>query len=277
MVKQMLRNLVLLVAGVSFMVPMVSAQTNPIEEIIDKQADGVMKFFSSVARAGYVNTADIHSVLGFDVGLKLAGGIIPDEFRELQELIPGLKYEFSENKVTALPFLTANLAVFPNFELMARIAYDFREGGPSGQTTLVGGGVKYGILQQPLLPKIVVIGTFHTLFNPEGGELPAQDDPFNPTNLIDKLNIFSAKAYISKDFAILTLYGGGGVDRTHLDVAIPPIVPGLPDGFEKDYNTTEWHLTAGATATIFPFVRVNGEFNVGPFKSLALGAIISVR
>lgn len=231
---------------------------------LDEAVEPILKFFGALGGSGFVNTAKLHAFGGFDIGLRVVGAVVPDEFSGL--LLPSRTGEqiggpFAEENVLALPFLTASLGLFGNLEVLARyFTFPLGDEPTDGTVTLVGGGVKYGLLQTGMIPKLTVIGAYQALIVP---------DEFD----FGTVKIASLKAFASKDFLILTVYGGGGLDKTFLTLDIQD----LPPDFDRDYDATHTHWTLGATATVFPFVRVNGEFSFGEFDSFTIGASVSIR
>jgi hypothetical protein len=233
---------------------------------LNDAVEPILKFFGAIGGAGFVNTAKLHDFGGFDIGVRLVGVVIPDEFSGLELLVPDspdktLTSPFKDENLLGFPFLTASLGLFGNLEVMARVFhYPLGDDPLRESVTLIGGGVKYGLAQTGLIPKITLIGGYQALIVP---------DEFD----FGTVKIFSGKAFASQDLAILTVYGGGGIDKTFLTID----VEGLPADFDTDFDATNTHGTVGLTATIFPFIRVNGEYNFGTFNSFTLGASLTIR
>lgn len=232
---------------------------------LDDAVEPILKFFGSIGGAGFVNTANLHDFGGFDVGVRVVGVVIPDEFSGLEFLVPDQNLSptspFKDENVLGFPFLTASLGLFGNLEVMARcFHYPLGDDPERGSVTLLGGGIKYGLLQTGLIPKITVIGAYQALMVP---------DEFD----FGTVKIASLKAFASQDFLLFTIYGGGGVDKTFLTID----VEGLPDDFDTDFDATNTHGTVGLRATVFPLVHVNGEYNFGTFNSFTIGASVSLR
>lgn len=239
-----------------------SLQPYPVDQLNDP-VEQILQFFGAISGAGFVTTANLHSFGGLDIGVRIVGAIVPDAFDAVLPIsglptsnqVPG---PFQGENVLGFPFLTASLGLFSNVEVMGRVfSYPLGNDPTRGNVTLVGGGIKYGLLQAPMLPKIVLIGAYQALLVP---------DEFD----FGTVRVASAKAFASQDLAILTVYGGAGVDKTFLTVRLP----GVPD---NSFDATNTHGTVGLTATVFPFVRVNGEYNFGTFDSFTIGASLSIR
>jgi len=222
---------------------------------LDKQVEAILNLFGTYTGGGLFNTADLHSFLGFDVGLRVNSILIPREFKEV------LKSPLSGVDVYPLPLVQLNVGLLGNLEVTGRMFYLANLGeGPSpdgeGNVKLVGIGLKYGLLQKPLLPKVAVMAAYHALIVPE-------EFDFGTVNTI------SLKGIVSKGVPGVTVYAGAGVDRTTLRVEnISPA---------KNYHATNVHGTAGLSITLIPLLRLNAEYNLGEFRSINLGAGLSIR
>ncbi|MFQ5602262.1 MAG: DUF6588 family protein [bacterium] len=233
---------------------------------IELEVEAILKFFGSIVGGGLFHTADLHSVGGVDVGLRGVLAMVPDKFKEGDfASLP----VFSEEDLVGLAFLHGSLGLPGNFEVMGRFFYlpigssakidasPPRAADSRGGVTLIGGGLKYGLLQMPALPKITLMGAYHALFVPEEFDFGT-------------VSTFSLKAVASQSLPLLTLYVGGGIDITRLT---------LNDEFLNGKSFTEnvTHLTIGANMSILPLVHVNGSYNISEFNSFALGIGISFR
>ncbi|NIR48652.1 hypothetical protein GWO43_09450 [candidate division KSB1 bacterium] len=230
------------------------------EQEIKQEVDAILKFFGSVVGGGLFHTADMHSVAGIDVGLRGVVANVPEEFKELPV--------FAQEDFLGLAFLHGSIGLPANFELMGRFFYfPLGAGADSditpprsdsrGGVTLIGGGIKYGLLQLPALPKVMVLGAYHAVFVP---------DEFD----FGTVSTASLKAVASYSIPILTLYVGGGVDFTTLKLNDEFL-----DGERFDENETQ--ATIGVKANILPLVHVNGSYNFSEFDSFDLGIGISFR
>ena len=232
---------------------------------LDQQIEPILQLFGALVGTGFVNTADLHSIAGFDIGARAVIAVVPDEYKNI---IPSQPSQppgpLAGTDYVPLPFLTASLGLLPNIEVMGRLfRFPVGDGPTRGDITLVGAGVKYGVLQLPALPKVILIGAYHMLFVPEEFDFGT-------------VKVASLKAFASQNFLIFTLYVGAGIDRTFLTVQIPDS-PNFPGGFEKTFSGTHTHGTVGLTATVFPLVRVNADYNFGKFPSFSAGISVSLR
>lgn len=225
---------------------------------LDKQVKSLLNLFSSLAGSGFINTAALHSVGGVDVRLSGIFTPIPDEFKDIiptvQDPLEGVDY---------VPFAMfhGNIGLPANLEVYGRFFTLPLKGDPGGNVTLLGGGLKYGLLRGNLAsPDITIMGGYQTILVP---------DQYN----FGSVSTLSLKAYISKDFALLTLYGGAGIDRTALSLN----VPGLPPDINKDYDTVYPQGTVGLAFKLLPLLRVNIDANFGDYTAVGLGAGLSFR
>lgn len=228
--------------------------------------EGVLKFFNSFVGGGLFHTAKLHSVGGIDVGLRGVVANVPDDL----ELLP----VFIDESRIGLAFLHGSIGLPGRFELMGRFFY-FPLGADAdltlepprardsrGGVTLIGGGVKYGLVQAPGLPKITLLGAFHALGVP---------DEFD----FGTVNTLSFKAIASHSLAIVTVYAAGGFDFTRL--SLDDDLPDFPDLAGESFDGSNGHFTLGVTANVFPFVHVNGSYSFSEFNSFDLGLGISFR
>jgi hypothetical protein len=227
------------------------------QDQLEDQVNTLLYTFSALAGAGFVNTASLHKVGGLDVRLSFVATPVPEEFADV---VPTVKDPLEGADYLAFALLQANLGLPANFEAFARYFTWPTKGEPGGAVTLLGGGLKYGLLRGSLsAPDITLIASYQTLLVP---------DDFN----FGSVKTFSGKAFISKAFTGFTLYGGGGFDRTELALTIE-----LPPGFKTDYNVNSPHGTAGFSFDLIPLLKINLEGNWGKRSSYALGAALSFR
>ncbi|MFQ5824627.1 MAG: DUF6588 family protein [bacterium] len=235
--------------------------TAPDEETIRSEVNAILKFFGSIVGGGLFHTADLHSVGGIDVGLRGVVANVPENFKDLPV--------FSKENMVGLAFLHGSFGLPGNFELLGRFFYfplgssvDMNASPPRatdsrGGVTLIGGGIKYGLLQLPALPKIMVMGTYHALFVPE-------EFDFGTVSTI------SFNGVASYSLPIITVYAGGGIDITTLKLNEDFLNGGR-------FNERMPHLTLGAQIQPLPLIHVNGSYNFSEFASFDLGIGISFR
>lgn len=231
------------------------------DEEIREEVEAILQFFGALVGGGLYHTADLHNTGGLDVGLRGVVANVPDEFKDLPV--------FSEEDRLGLAFLHGSLGLPGNFELLGRFFYfplgadqDINASPPRaadsrGGVTLIGGGLKYGLIQAPGVPKVLVMGTYHALFVP---------DEFD----FGTVSTLSFNGVVSHSIPLLSVYAGAGVDITTLK---------LNDEFlgGDRFSETVPHATLGAKVSVFPFVHVNGSYNIGKFNSFDLGIGVSFR
>jgi len=228
----------------------------------DEQIESILKYFSSLVGTGFVHTAALHQIAGFDVGLRGVITVVPDE---LKNIVPKGTPNVTDpltghNDAIPVPFLHASLGLPGNLEIMGKFFTVSVADKPGSNVTLLGGALKYGLLQGNIaLPAITLLGGFQTLIVPD-------------EYAFGNVSTFSLKGYISKGFTIATVYGGLGLDFTRLKLDIP----GFPD-LNKTYDVTYPNGVVGLTITPFPLVRVNADYNFGALKNISLGIGVSLR
>ncbi|HEX9654965.1 MAG TPA: DUF6588 family protein [bacterium] len=256
----------LVVAGVfGFRIPNSHAQYFQFDglqnQVIEDEVDAILKFFNSIVGGGMFHTADLHNAAGIDVGLRGVVANVPEKFNDLPV--------FSEENLVGLAFLHGSIGLPANLELFGRFFYfpmganqDLNVSPPRaadsrGGITLVGGGLKYGLLQRLGVPHVTLMGAYHAVIVPEEFDFGT-------------VGTLSFKAVASHSLPIFTFFVGAGVDITRLK---------LHDQFLNgdSFTNTEPHLTLGLKFNVLPLVHVNGAYNIGEFNSIALGLGISIR
>lgn len=231
------------------------------EKMLDKEVQPVLKAFSSITGQGFFTSANLHGMGGFEIGVHGVGAIIPTEDQ--------LKV-FNDIDMVGLPMIHASLGLPGNLELTAR-AFSYKTGDPvEGNITILGGGIKYGLVQLPALPKISVLFGYHAL-------IPPEEFQFNTVRTL------SFKGIISHNFLIFSLYGGAGIDMTKFEINVPkdqiPTSKKIlyPDGFAKDYDGSYFQGAVGLVISPIPFFRVNAAYNFGAYNGVDLGLAFSFR
>lgn len=235
----------------------------------DDQVESVLQLFSSLAGAGFVNTAALHSLGGVDIGLRSIFVVIPDEFKDVIPATPSrvnIRDPFENTDTVPLPFLNASVGLPANFEVLGRLFYFPLGDDPTdGAVTFLGGALKYGLVNGSLtMPDITVLVGYQTFIVPDEYDFGT-------------VRTFSFKGYVSKGLGFVTLYAGGGLDRTSLELKKENIPFPLPPDFKTDYDGTHAHGTVGLTIKPIPFLRVNADYNFGGFPNFTIGANLSVR
>lgn len=225
----------------------------------DEQIKSILKLFSSLVGSGFVNTASLHSLGGIDVGVRGVIATIPDEFKDIvPDNVPDVRDPLSGENTVPLPFLHASLGLPANFEVMAKFITFKVANNPDGNVTLLGGALKYGLLKDDLTtPAIALLVGYQTILVPD-------------EYAFGTVSTLSFKGFISKDFSILTLYGGGGIERTALTIDIPGVIT-------RDYDLTYPNGTVGVSLSPLPLLKVNADLNLGEVNNITVGVSLSVR
>jgi hypothetical protein len=118
--------------------------------------------------------------------------------------------------------------------------------------------LKYGLLRDNLgTPAIALLAGYQTVLVPD-------------EYAFGTVSTLSFKGFISKDFSVVTLYAGGGIERTALTIDIPGIIT-------RDYDLTYPNGTVGLTLSPFPPFKLNADFNFGEVNNFTAGASLSFR
>ncbi len=249
-------RLVIILLLVTFIAPMAQGQT---EDSIRKAMSAALKFFGSTMGAGLYHSADVHGPLGFCLGVNGAIVAVPDEF----EVIPVI----DDDKIT-LGYLHANLGLGGNLEVTGRVLYFALSGDLDGLPTpgasdgngkLFSVGVKYGLLQMPLMPKLALQANGHFV------TLPSEFD-------FGTVRGASVKLIASHSFAIFGIYVGGGIDFSRAEIDDDFLILG-----GESFNETGFLYNIGAQANVLPFMTVNAGVNFGEYNSYDLGVNIGLR
>ena len=245
-------------------------QAYETQQDVEVAVDGILKFFGAVVGGGLYHTADLHSVGGVDIGFRGVVASVPDEF----EAVPVF---LDENRV-GLAFLHGSVGLPGNLEVMGRFFYQPlgadqntvltppRAADSRGGVTLIGAGLKYGLLQMPGAPKVTLIGAYHALFVPEEFDF----------GTVGTASLKAVASYSLPFLPIAGVYASVGVDHTRLslDEDIDLFTDALGG---ESFSTTETSYGIGATVRPFPLIIVNGALGFGEFNSFDLGFAISFR
>ncbi|MCA9732565.1 MAG: hypothetical protein H6696_19665 [Deferribacteres bacterium] len=242
-----------------FATPQINAQemdnlSQYAEDQLDNAVEPVIKLFGNLAGGGFVNTADLHGLAGFEVGVRGNITLVPDKYKDFGPL-KGVD-------VVGLPLLQASVGLPGNLELTGRFFSMAVSDETDGNVTLVGALVKYGLFQQPLLPKISVVAGYHALITPDKYDFGT-------------FNVISLKGYVSHNFLIFTLYGGGGIDRASSTIKFTEV--NTQTDFEKSYAQTGANGSVGLTISPIPFFKANADYSFGSFNRVSLGLSFSFR
>ncbi|MDZ7336906.1 MAG: hypothetical protein ONB30_00040 [candidate division KSB1 bacterium] len=238
-----------LVAGAMLAVPHARAQNFYVGP---QDVDQVLELFSSLSAGGTFHTADLHGILGLDVGLRGVAVFVPDEYKALRQ------GPFENVDFVGLPYVHASVGLPFRLEAMGRFFhYPLGEEPTRGGVTLAGVGLKYGLLQGPLLPKVALMVAYHAFFVPE-------EYSFGTVSTL------SLKAVISKGVPFITFYSGVGVDRTSLELDY--------QGVTGSYASTNLHGNVGVTIRPLPLVYANIDYMFAEeFAGFNVGVGVTIR
>ncbi|MBC7185474.1 MAG: hypothetical protein H5U38_00415 [Calditrichaeota bacterium] len=238
-----------LVAGVLFVAPHLQAQNFYVGP---DDIDQVLKLFSSFSAGGTFHTADLHSILGLDVGVRGVAVFVPDKYKQLRG------GPFEDVSFAGLPFVHASVGLPFRLEAMGRFFhFPLGEEPTRGGVTLAGVGLKFGLLQGPILPKVALMATYHAFFVPEEYSFGT-------------VSTMSAKAVVSKGVPFVTFYSGIGVDRTSLDLDY--------NGITGSYSSTNVHGNVGLTIKPLPLLYANIDYMFAEeFSGFNVGVGVTIR
>jgi hypothetical protein len=231
---------------------------------LDTAVAPLLDLFGFYTGGGLYHSAKTHSLGGFDVGIRVITMMVSEDQK------PVLPYSNSEAQggifrdveLVALPLLQVSVGLPGNLEAMGRFfTLPIGEGEDEGNITLIGLGVKYGLLQNILLPRVAVVATYHYLSVPEKFD-------FGSANNI------SAALVVSKGFPIIDLYGGLGVDFTTLEIDLE--IPGL-DPISEKYQKTNFRGNLGIKVKPIPLLFIHADYNFGGVQGFNVGLGLSFR
>lgn len=226
----------------------------------------LLRVFGFYSGGGLFHTAKTHGVLGLDVGLRVITIKVGDDLKTEWTGNTGKKGgPLGDQDLIGLPMLHASLGLPMNLEATARIfSYPIGETseGESSNFTLVGIGLKYGLVQNMLFPRVMIMGSYHQLVVPE---------EFDFANI----STFSVDLVISKGIPMLaTFYGGVGVDNSKMKVEFD--ING--NKYEDDFTTgAMFRGVVGIKLDFIPFMYLNVDYNFGKNQGVNLGLGLSIR
>ncbi len=236
-----------------------TARSQAIANLDDAVAP-LLDLFGFYTGGGLYHSAKTHGLGGFDVGVRVVTMMVSEDqqpdlpFPTNDAAYGGI---FRDVKLMPLPVLQVNLGLVGNLEAMGRFfTYPVGEGEDEGNLTLIGLGVKYGLLQNMLLPRVAVVASYHYLNVPEAFD-------FGSANNI------SAALIVSKGFAIVDVYGGLGYDYTTLAIDLDL---GEPIGtVKKEYNGSNFRGNLGIKLKPIPFLYIHADYNFGGVQGFNAG------
>ena len=227
---------------------------------IEAKAGELADFLGTVLGGGLVHTAKLHGVGGFDAGIRVISVFVPSRYSEVP--VGPLK----DKEFIAVPMLHASLGLPGPFEVMVRgMQVTLGDKPTQGTVTIVGAGIKMGLLQNILLPRVTAIAAYHQLTVPETFEL-------------GKTRVISLRLAVSKGIPMFGFYGSFGLDWTNLEVSFPGTgVPPYEEGWSHSYDRVGFVGVFGITFSPLPFVTANLEYAAAKMSGFTAGLSISFR
>lgn len=232
---------------------------------LDDAIEPLLDLFGFYTGGGLYNTADVHSLGGFDVGARVVTMMVskdqkPDlPFPKNTAAYGGV---FKGMELMPLPLLQVSVGLPGNVEAMGRFfTYPLGEDEKEGNVTLIGLGVKYGLLQNMLLPKVAITAAYHYL------NVPKEFD-------FGSVSSLSAALIVSKGFPFFDVYGGIGVDNNKLEIDLK--LPGLGP-ITKKYEKSNFRGNLGIKIKPLPLLFVHADYNFGGVQGFNAGLGLSFR
>ncbi|HEX9974477.1 MAG TPA: DUF6588 family protein [bacterium] len=240
--------------------------TDQATQNLDEVIDPLLDLFGFYTGGGLYHSGKVHGLGGFDVGVRVITMMISEDqkpdlpFPSSNAVNGGV---FRGMELMPLPLLQVSLGLPGNLEATGRFfTYPLGEDEKEGNITLIGLGVKYGLLQNMLLPRVAVVAAYHYLNVPEEFDFGS-------------VNSISAALIVSKGFPFIDLYGGIGVDRNTLEVDLtlpPPLGP-----VSKKYEKSNFRGNLGFKLKPFPLLFIHVDYNFGSVQGFNAGLGLSFR
>ncbi len=221
------------------------------------QIKSILQFFGSVAGGALAHSGKVHGLGHADLDLHTVVVIVPDEFKSLPQ--------FQGVDFVPIPMLQVGLGLPGNIEVVGR-AFRFPLGSdPTKATipgylndfvdsreafTLLGGAVKYGVLQMFGLPKIMLLGAYHIFL------VPQQFDFGDISNL-------TGQVYVSYGLGILAPYAAASVNYARFKVAT---------GDRQTFTSTLLAATVGVEIKPIPLFHISADYNFSKFPNIGVSA-----
>ncbi|MFZ5516758.1 MAG: DUF6588 family protein [Candidatus Zhuqueibacterota bacterium] len=228
------------------------------EANLDEIVDPLLDLFGFYTGGGVYHSANVHGIGGFDVGVRVVSMMVSDDQKPT---LPNGQSEFNggvfrDVAAVPLPVLQLSLGLPGNLEATGRfMTYSIGEDEKKGNVTLVGVGLKYGVLQNMLLPKVALAATYHYLTVP---------DEFD----FNTVNSFNTSLIVSKGFLLIDFYGGLGYDWNKFTAEVDL---GSIGTINKDYSKGNWRGNVGVKVKPFPLIYIHADYDFGPVKGFSAG------
>lgn len=245
-------------------------ETQYAQANLDELIDPLLDLFGFYSGGGLAHTADIHGLGGFDIGVRLVTMMVKDEQKPpipWPQNPADPKYTqgiFEGMTLMPLPLLQASLGLPGNIEATGRFfTYPIGEGETKGNITLIGLGVKYGLLQQMMLPKVAIVAAYHYLTVPS-------DFDFGNVSCISG-GVIASYGIIP----IVDIYGGIGIDynKFQVDLQLPEPIGKVSKSFTKQ----NMRYNLGLKVSPIPLLYIHADYNFGPVQGFNVGLGVSFR
>jgi len=235
---------------------------------LDEAIDPLLDLFGFYTGGGLYHSAKVHGLGGFDVGIRIITMMISEDqkpdlpYPQYEGFKPAQGGVFRNIELMPLPVLQVSVGLPGNVEATGRFfTYPIGEDEKEGNITLIGLGVKYGLLQNMVLPKVSIVGAYHFLNVPEEFDFGS-------------VSSLSAALVVSKGFPFIDIYGGLGVDFNKLEVDLE--LPGLGP-VTKKYEKSNFRGNLGFKFKPIPLLFIHADYNFGGVQGFNVGLGLSFR
>jgi len=227
------------------------AQNVDLNNYSSETFSNLTKALGTLLGNGLFHTAAVHTVGGFDVGVKSNMVLIAEKYRS---------GPLKDVKFIPLPLFQANFGLLENIEIGGRYMNIEFGDDIAKNISIYTGILKYGVFQTFGLPRIALSGAY--------SKIDGIDD-FSFSTL-------TFSGVVSKGFLLVDFYGGVGYNIYILDAQFEQ--GGIySSNFSKSYKESDLRYTLGVNLGLIPFTKVNIEYSSGYFKSITVGVLLSIR
>lgn len=272
--------------------------SNPLKEFItenlnsvaDSLASPVSKAFATAITGGMYRSASTHGLLGFDLGVRVMGVVIPSG--------KSIVFDSANVKVFPVPVAQASVGLPMNFEVTARY---FGVKVQGADVSLFGVALKKDfsdMIPVPMFPNVAILvgynkfnagaGTYMMNQVPgfQGNTLPV-DLEINSGDLI-KSTSTTFGLIVSKKFgfavASIQPYAGFTYDHskvkwhwTTTNTTQGTLLANEPIDTDADVTVNTSRLTLGLDLSPVPFVHLFGDYSFTEYPQFTAGFTLSVR
>ena len=254
-----------------------------IKMIVDTKSEEYLKnymtpfatAFGTISNGAIYHRAYTKRILRFDIGVSALYLQIPKDGKTVYNDGQEIPTVFGANSISGtvipgtgvpsifIPIIQANIGFVSNLELTVR--YTNLNLSEFGKTSIVGGGVKYG------LSDMIPVTVFPLDFSVQAmWHIFSIEDWINSGNLGMNIQASTALSVLPID-----IYGGVGYDNTWMQVS-PGKIPDIPDTYTGDVSINGDNKIRATLGIGFGMKLVNAhiDYNIGFYNSTGMGLMI---